>query len=75
MEKKKIIWILGTVIVVLLIIAAFFFMYKAAYQKGADDQFVVMINGLVRSALDCQPINIQIDQDRAIQLVNVACYN
>lgn len=74
MSKKKIWLILGIVLVVLLLLATFFITKQVYYTKGATDQFIVIMNGLVGSALDCQPINIQLDQDRAIQLVNIACY-
>ncbi len=72
--KKKIWLILGIVLVVLLLLATFFITKQAYYVKGTKDQFVAVMGVLVQQAMDCQPINIQLDQDRAIQLVNIACY-
>jgi len=74
MNKSKIWLIVGIVLVILSLLATFFITKQVYYDKGVEDQFVTMINGIVGIALECQPINIQLDQDRAIQLVNIACY-
>ena len=74
MDKKKIWLIVGIVLVVLLLLGTFFITKNVYYNNGVEDQFLVMMNGLVGSALECEPIIIQLDQDRVIQLVNLACY-
>ena len=74
MNKSKIWLIVGIVLVILSLLATFFITKQVYYDKGVEDQFVTMINGIVGIALECQPINIQLDQDRTIQLVNIACY-
>ncbi len=74
MEINKTWLIVGIILVVLLLLATFLVAKQMYYEKGADDQFTSMVGELVGIAMKCQPINIQLDQDRAIQLVNTACY-
>lgn len=71
--KIKIIWMIGILVLIVLVLATFLITKQVYYEKGANDQFVVIVSGLVESALNCEPINIRLDQDRAIQLVNIAC--
>ena len=73
MEDRKKILILGTIIVLILLLAAIFFIYKIAYKKGVEDQYQSMIFGLAQSAMNCQPIPIELNEG-TIQLVNPACY-
>ena len=73
MENKKKILILGIMIAILILLAAIFFTYKMAYKRGAQDQFDVLIFSLAQSAVNCQPISIQLNEG-TIQLVNPLCY-
>ena len=74
MKKNKIWLILGIVLALALIAGTFFVTKDQYYEKGKSDQFVIMINGLIGSALNCQPINIPLNETAGIQLVNPECY-
>ena len=73
MEDRKKVLILGAIILIIILVATVFFIYKVAYKKGAEDQFEVMIFSLAQSAVNCQPISIELTEG-TIQLVNPLCY-
>ena len=74
MAKKKILLVVGIIIALLLIVGTFFITKQQYYEKGKIDQSVIIMNTLVGSALNCQPINIPLDENNGIQLVNPKCY-
>ncbi len=73
MENKKKIWILVIIAVILIIFLLIFFTYKVAYKRGAENQFQAMLGALIQSAVNCQPISIELNEG-TIQLVNPMCY-
>ena len=74
MAKKKILLTVGIIIAILLIVGTFFITKQMYYEKGKIDQSVIIMSALVGSALNCQQIDIPIDEENGIQLVNPKCY-
>jgi len=73
MAKKKIVLIVVIVLAILLIVGTFFYTKDKYYDKGKIDQSVIIMNGLVGSAINCQPINIPLDDENVVQLINPQC--